>query len=141
MITSDRKTSLLDQLLDGISPAEQHRTDNRMMLAARIADAMQEKGITQIQLAKMLNKHHSVITQWLSGTQNFTIDTLSDIEGALGINLLQFNDSQPIIIECHFIVQQDVSTVRPSHLSNSVPISHSQFSLSNQPKRRESAYC
>ena len=96
MITKSQNNSLLAELLDSIKPEEQHRTDNRMLLAARIADAMKEKGISQIVLAKKLGKHHSVITKWLSGTQNFTIDTLSDIESVLDIKLFQLVDIQSI---------------------------------------------
>ena len=94
MVTEILNSNALDELLDGITPEAQYRTDNRMLLAAQIADAMQQKGISQIQLAQKLNKHHSVITKWLSGTQNFTIDTLSDIEYALGINLFLLSEPQ-----------------------------------------------
>ena len=99
MTSVTKNTNLLDQLLDSVTPEEQHRTDNRMLIAAKLADALHEKNITQTQLAQMLGKHHSVITKWLSGTHNFTIDTLSDIENALGINLIQLIDNQPIIVE------------------------------------------
>jgi ribosome-binding protein aMBF1 (putative translation factor) len=40
------------------------------------------------QLAEALEQNPSVITKWLSGTHNFTSDTLSDIEEVLGISLL-----------------------------------------------------
>ena len=132
--------TLLDQLLDSITPAEQHRTDNRMLLAAQIDEAMQEKNVSQTELAKRLKKHHSVITQWLSGTQNFTIDTLSDIETALGISLFQTIEPQPIVIKCHFIVKQNVSAISPNHLSDSEPISRNNFSLSNKKASKQRAY-
>jgi transcriptional regulator with XRE-family HTH domain len=133
-------TSLLDQLLDSITPTEQHRTDNRMLIAARIDDVMQEKNISQTDLAKRLKKHHSVITQWLSGTQNFTLDTLSDIENVLGINLIQTFEPQPIVIECHFVIRQEVSAVSPNHLSDSEPFSRNNFSLSNTKTPKERAF-
>ena len=120
MITAIQNISLLDQLLDNITPEEQHRTDNRMLLAVRIADVMQEKGISQTQLAQKLGKSHSVITKWLSGTQNFTIDTLSDIESALGITLFQFVEQQPIIINYVINLRQIVhkEPIKPEHLSD-----------------------
>lgn len=101
---------------------------------------LQEKNMSQTDLAKRLNKHHSVITQWLSGTQNFTIDTLSDIETALGIHLFQIIEPQPIVIACHFVIKQEVSTVRAYHLSDSEPISSNNFSLSNTKTPKERAY-
>ena len=95
--TTNLLDQLLDELLDSITPEEQHRTDTRMQVAARLADALQEKNISQTQLAQMLGKHHSVVTKWLSGKHNFTIDTLSDIETALGVNLIQVTEIQPIV--------------------------------------------
>ena len=94
MMNRDSNSNSLDELLDNITPIEQHRTDNRMLLAVRIADAMKEKGISQILLAQKLGKHHSVITKWLSGTHNFTIDTLSDIEYILDIDLFQLEENK-----------------------------------------------
>jgi transcriptional regulator with XRE-family HTH domain len=135
----DSNTSFIDQVLASITPAQQHRTDNRMLIAARIDDAMQEKNISQKELAKRLDKHHSVVTLWLSGTQNFTIDTLSDIETALGINLFQTIEPQPIVIEFHFVVEQKISPVGAYHLSDSEPISRNSFSLSNTKTPKERA--
>ncbi len=135
------KPTPLERVLARITPEMQHRTDNRMMMAARIADVMKENNISQVQLAKMLDKHHSVITQWLSGTQNFTIDTLSDIETVLDINLLQVIDNQPIVIEFTFRTQQEVREVKPSHTSDSEPISNSQFNVFSKPQYLESTFC
>ena len=120
MITTNLNSSLLDQLLDSITHEEQHRTDNRMLLAARIADVMREKGISQTQLAQKLGKSHSVVTKWLSGTHNFTCDTLSDIESALGITLLQFIEQQPIVNNFFIVAYQKVQTepFKPEHLSD-----------------------
>ena len=120
MIKPNQKVSLLEQLLDNITPDEQHRTNNRMLLAARIADVLNEKNISQIQLAKMLGKHHSVITKWLSGTHNFTSDTLSDIEYALGITLFQIVEPQPINNNFVTISSQKIQNepIKPEHLSD-----------------------
>lgn len=65
-----------------------------MMLAAKIYEAMQQKGISKKQFAQMLGQQPSVITKWLSGTHNFTADTLADIQRVLEISLFNF-DEQP----------------------------------------------
>ena len=37
----------------------------------------------------MLGKKESEISKWMRGTHNFTIDTVSSIENALGVAILQ----------------------------------------------------
>ena len=84
-----KNKSALDQLLDEITPLEQEITDAKMMLAAHIADAMKAKGWKNKDLLEAVGKDNpSIITKWLSGTHNFTIDTLVELSRALGISLL-----------------------------------------------------
>ena len=93
-------SALIDGLMAEITPEEQERSDNRMLLATKIKDAMEKKGLKKSDLATLLDKKHSVITRWLSGTQNFTIDTLSDIQKVLDVQLLNITKeySNEIII-------------------------------------------
>jgi ribosome-binding protein aMBF1 (putative translation factor) len=81
-------------ILEQLDPAQTNRTELRMMLAAKIYEAMQQKGISKRQFAEMLGQQPSVITKWLSGTHNFTADTLADIQRVLEISLFNF-DEQP----------------------------------------------
>ena len=85
---NDYWSPFLEEVVSKITPEEQARTDAQMGVSAKIYDAMKEKGWTQTQLAEALGKQVSVISKWLSGTHNFTIDTLTDIEGVLKIRLL-----------------------------------------------------
>jgi ribosome-binding protein aMBF1 (putative translation factor) len=72
--------SSLEKILEGITPEQQARTDVKMLLAARIADAMEAKGWNNKMLMEALDKKNpSEITRWLSGTHNFTVDTLADL--------------------------------------------------------------
>ena len=82
------RSPLLDTLLAERNPAETARTEARMLLAVRIADALEEKGMSKKELASQLNQQLSAVTKWLSGQHNFTIDTLTDIGGILNIDLL-----------------------------------------------------
>ncbi len=84
-----KQNNIVDELLDSISPAEQSKTDARMMLAAKLADAMKAKNWKNKDLLKEVGKDNpSIITKWLSGTHNFTVDTLVDLENALDVKLL-----------------------------------------------------
>jgi len=85
----------LNSLLSKITPEEQAKTDAKMLIAVKIADAMQAKGWNKTRLMKEMGKSNpSEITRWLSGTQNFTVDTLVDLERVLEIKLLQLTDEQ-----------------------------------------------
>ena len=81
--------AILEQVLDNMDSSTKQRVDNRMYLAVMIQDILIEKNMKKKDLATMLNKNASEISKWLSGDHNFTIDTLSEIGAALGVNLLQ----------------------------------------------------
>jgi ribosome-binding protein aMBF1 (putative translation factor) len=95
-LTAEEMRSPLDELLDEISPIEQRKTDARMLIAARIDDAMRAKGWKNKDLMEALGRNTpSIITKWLSGTHNFTTDTLVELEDALGISLLNLRPEKP----------------------------------------------
>ena len=83
-----KATGVMGRMLANMDSKSLARTRNKMMVAARIADALKAKGITQKQMAAQMGKTESEISEWLSGDRNFTIDTLTDIEGFLNIQLL-----------------------------------------------------
>ena len=86
---SKRKASgTLGQMVSEVNPAQLAKMRNRMLIAAKIADAMQAQHLNQKQFAKMMGRTESEISDWLSGDHNFTIDTLFDIGQALGITFL-----------------------------------------------------
>ena len=89
--------TLLDNLLAKITPEQQVRIDRKMRIASIIDDAMKAKGLGKKQFADKVGRKSSEITKWLSGTHNFTIDTISDIERALGVRILNLskNKSKP----------------------------------------------
>ena len=97
---AEKHTSpLLNKLMAERDPDETARTRNRMLLAAKIDDALKAKGWKKKDLAEILGKKPSVITKWLSGTHNFTSDTLTDIGRVLNINLLNTEERPKEIIE------------------------------------------
>jgi transcriptional regulator with XRE-family HTH domain len=83
---------VLDEFLSLGTPEELARTESRMMLAAKIADAMAEKKIGKKQFAELVGQSPSVITKWLSGGHNFTVDTLTDIQRVLNVRLLALEE-------------------------------------------------
>ena len=82
-------TDLIDSLLDSVSSEDSERIEKKMLMAAKIDDAIKAKGWKKKDLLDALGKdNQSIITKWLSGTHNFTMDTLIDLERILDISLL-----------------------------------------------------
>lgn len=84
----NKKRSNILHRLENESAATYEKTAMRMRLAIKIADAIAQSGFTQKEFAERMNKKPSEISKWLSGTHNFTIDTLYDISRELGITLI-----------------------------------------------------
>ncbi len=83
---------LLDNLLAEITPEQQARADRKIRIARIIDDAMKAKGLGKKQFADKVGRKPSEITKWLSGTHNFTIETLADIERVLEIRILNLTN-------------------------------------------------
>lgn len=78
----------LQELLDEVTPLEMEQTKIKMQIAARIEDFMKSKGWNKSKFAEKVGKNPSEITKWLSGTQNFTLDVLTEIAFVLDIEVM-----------------------------------------------------
>lgn len=88
-IDMNYSSDLVGELLSAIKPEEQEQIDYKMKLAAKIYEGLKAKGWKSLQLADALHlKSPSLVSRWLSGTHNFTVDTLVDIQRVLGIRLI-----------------------------------------------------
>ncbi len=83
-----KKSVVLESMLSNIDEASLHKAENRLSVAKSIADQIAAHGITQKEFALKMHRPTSEISEWLSGSRNFTINTLSEIECVLGIRLL-----------------------------------------------------
>lgn len=104
-------SKLIDDILDSIDPVEQAKVDAKMLIAAKIADAIKEKGWRNTDLLKAVKKENpSIITKWLSGTHNFTVDTLVELGHALGIDLLNLSEPEANVVVYFQSVSQKAQT-------------------------------
>lgn len=118
------------------SEKEQKKIEKLMRLALKIKKAIKAKRWTKSKFAEEMGiKNLSIVTKWLSGTNNFEIDTLMDIEYLLGISLL--NEHEQISLSSYSyhdqkstITTETVTTGRvvsmPSRnylMSGNIPIS------------------
>lgn len=77
----------LTSLLGGLHTPEARRHCHAVDISESIWNRMEELGINQTQLAKMLGKSCSQVSRILSVQTNMTLQTLSELEHALGITL------------------------------------------------------
>lgn len=103
------KSLIIQRLQAKRSSLDFEVTKKRMMLSAKIADAIKAKGWSKKEFSEAVDQYQSVITKWLSGTHHFTDDTLFEIERVLGIELFSYKDKQPTVIKQFVMVLQDNS--------------------------------
>ena len=87
---------IIKKILADTPPLLHLQIKNRIALACRIDDLIKEKGYNYSSFASKLNKQPSVISKWLSGTHNFTIDTLDEIAFHLGVATAFLMQPQPV---------------------------------------------
>lgn len=62
-------------------------------IAERIAEILNNKGLSQRDLAVMLGKRESEVSKWLTGRHNFTTNTIARIQMALGEDVIRVPQS------------------------------------------------
>ena len=79
--TKARKHSspILRKVLSEISKIEKKQIINKYAVATKLDQLLVLRGWNKTTFAEKVNRHPSEITKWLSGTHNFTIDTLTEI--------------------------------------------------------------
>lgn len=109
---------IVDSILSNISKEELEITEGKMRLAMKIADAIKAKGFNKkSDFAKKLNKQNSEISKWLSGTHNFTTETLMLLQNELSINLI------------NSVIEEKVE-LKGFHFETKAPNKNNSFNLS-----------
>lgn len=117
----DYNSELMDEIYQNIPQSTFDFVSNRMILASRINETIKSRGWSQKQFADEMGKKPPEISRWLSGTHNFTTDTLWHIEQVLGIRLLvEVESNQAKIFEADNIrkfVLQEVNKALEKYLN------------------------
>jgi transcriptional regulator with XRE-family HTH domain len=107
------QSDAIDNILKEIDPEVEKRIEFRMQLATRIDKARMKMNLSKKQFAAKLSKSPSEISKWLSGTHNFTSDTLFEIQQLLKVELINVED-RPMEEIWHFSVQVAQEELRSS---------------------------
>jgi hypothetical protein len=108
------------------------RNKNRVFekIALLFVEEAERRGITKKQIAEMLKKDTGQITRWLSGPNNLTLDTISDLLLALGAEMdyqpARFEDRQngnyfhPLMGNCKPTVRFSTSSATTGNAASAI---------------------
>lgn len=84
----------MDEIRQSMTPEMKKQTELSVSIANRIYEILEEKGMSQKDLAHILGKTETEVSRWLSGTHNLTLATISKISTALGQDIIQTTRSR-----------------------------------------------
>lgn len=84
-----KRNSILEQRRKHISKEVYDSVSLSFKIVDRIHAILEEKGMTQKDLAHSLGKSEAEISKWMRGLHNFTLDTICKIETALGAKIVE----------------------------------------------------
>jgi transcriptional regulator with XRE-family HTH domain len=84
-----KTNKLLDEIRQTMTPEMKRQMDLSVQIANRIYEIMEDKGLSQKDLAHLLGKTETEVSRWLSGTHNMTMATLAKISLALGTDIVR----------------------------------------------------
>lgn len=58
-------------------------------IAEKLSELLEERGMTQRDLARKVGKTEAEVSRWLGGTHNFTLRTLAKISTILGVDMIK----------------------------------------------------
>lgn len=81
-------------MMNDIDPLTQMEVAVKMRVAARIQDLIEKRKWSKKEFAAKVGKQPSEISKWLSGTHNFTIDTLCEIATVLMVDFFELFEGE-----------------------------------------------
>ena len=79
---------IMDEIRSTISPEMKMQMEMSVGIANRIYEILEDKGMSQKELAQRLGKTETEVSRWLSGTHNLTLSTICKISAALGEDIV-----------------------------------------------------
>ena len=97
MKAEKHRSKIVSQLLNEVTEAERAFIHRRMVIAINIKRLLDKRGFSKSHFAELLDKHPSEITKWLSGTHNFTLETLCDIAVQFRVDITELLKDSPVL--------------------------------------------
>ena len=111
-----------------------HWMEYSQQIALEVLEILDQRNITQKAFAEQLEVSPQAVNKWLRGKENFTIETISKIERALGIRLLTIGN-QPaenqFITSSLFYMKENYRADKPQTIWNKEMRSAKVFHMSS----------
>lgn len=91
-------------------PEVKRQVDLSFQISNRVYELLEQKNMSQKDLAKRLGKTETEVSRWLGGTHNLTLATIAKLSVALDDDIIQTTSSLPGV-KAYNLDNQDV---RPS---------------------------
>ena len=79
---------IMDSIREEMSPEMKKQMELSVSIANRIYRILEEKGMNQKDLARLMGKTETEVSRWLSGMHNLTTSTIAKISIALGEDII-----------------------------------------------------
>ena len=86
----------------------------------RIHEILVKQGKEQKDLARLLSKSESEISKWMTGTHNFTINTLAKIQAVLGESVIQITKEKQVENPITIVISSSEYALRPSNQTSRI---------------------
>ena len=84
-----KTNKIMDEIRSTITPEIKLQMEMSVAIANRIYDILEDRGMSQKDLAKRLGKTETEVSRWLSGTHNLTLATICKISTALEADVVK----------------------------------------------------
>jgi transcriptional regulator with XRE-family HTH domain len=81
-------SNIIDSAFKNIDPNNKKFVEKNTDIVEEIYKIFEEKGLSQQDLAELLDKHPSEISKYLSGVHNLTLRSITKMEIALGSDII-----------------------------------------------------
>lgn len=95
----EKTNRIMDMVRQETPPEVNKQVDLCVSISNRIFAILEERNMTQRDLARMLGKTETEVSRWLSGTHNLTIATIAKIATVLGDDIIMPTAPKPKAVE------------------------------------------
>ncbi len=84
----EEKVSVIDRYRSKVTAENRRFIERNLQISEQISEILDKKGMTQKDLAKLLDKHESEVSKLLSGLHNLTLKSIAKIEAVLDEDII-----------------------------------------------------